>query len=63
MEEIRRIGDNTGCMELKGANPAHVGQPLADRWEVSNDLSLVAQRWRIDPAQDLAYTHAAAVAS
>jgi aryl-alcohol dehydrogenase-like predicted oxidoreductase len=62
-EEIRRIGDNTGCMELKGANPAHSGETLPDRWSISNDLSHVAQRWRIEPARDLACTHAAAVAS
>jgi len=59
-EEIRRIGDNTGCMELKGANPAHSGETLPDRWSISNDLSHVAQRWRIEPTRDLAYTHAAA---
>jgi len=62
-EAIRRIGDNTGCMELKGANPAHSGETLPDRWSISNDLSHVAQRWRIEPARDLAYTHAATVAS
>jgi aryl-alcohol dehydrogenase-like predicted oxidoreductase len=62
-EEVRRIGDNRGCMELKGANPAHTGEPLADRWAVSNDLAQIAQRWRIDPACDLAYTHAVSAPS
>ena len=58
VEEIRRIGDNTGCMDLKGGNPAHVGEPLPDRWALTNDLNGVAQRWHIDPATALAYTHA-----
>jgi aryl-alcohol dehydrogenase-like predicted oxidoreductase len=62
-EEIRLIGDNTGCMELKGANPAHSGETLPDRWSISNDLSHVAHRWRIEPARDLACTHTASAAS
>ena len=57
IEEVRRIGDNTGCMDLKGANPSHTGERLPDRWSLTNDLSLVAQRWNIDPARDLACTH------
>ncbi|HEY3900113.1 MAG TPA: aldo/keto reductase [Chthoniobacter sp.] len=57
IEEIRRIGDNTGCMDLKGGNPAYVGEPLPDRWPLSNDLELVAKRWHIEPATALACTH------
>jgi len=60
MAEIARIGDNTGCMELKGGNPSHTGDPVADRWPLSNDLTLVAQRWQIDPLRDLVCTHARA---
>lgn len=56
--EIERIGDNAGCMELKGANPGHVGDPAPDRWPLNTDLESVAQRWRIDPARDLVCTHA-----
>jgi aryl-alcohol dehydrogenase-like predicted oxidoreductase len=62
IEEIRRIGDNTGCMDLKGANPAHTGETLPDRWGLTKDLTLVAQRWKIDPARDLANAHATAAA-
>jgi aryl-alcohol dehydrogenase-like predicted oxidoreductase len=58
IDEIRRIGDNTGCMDLKGGNPAHVGEPLPDRWALTNDLQGAAQRWHIDPAKVLAYAHA-----
>jgi hypothetical protein len=62
IEEIRRIGDNTGCMDLKGGNPAHTGEPLPDRWALTNDLTQVAQRWHIDPAAALACTHVKAAA-
>ncbi|MDB6150685.1 MAG: aldo/keto reductase [Chthoniobacter sp.] len=58
VEEIRRIGDNTGCMDLKGGNPRHIGETLPDRWALTNDLLQVAERWRISPAKDLAYAHA-----
>lgn len=58
VEEIRRIGDNKGCMELKGGNPAHTGENLADRWSLTPDLNSVAARWKIDPQRDLAYAHA-----
>jgi aryl-alcohol dehydrogenase-like predicted oxidoreductase len=52
-EEIRAIGDNTGCMALKGASPAHEGDELADRWPLSDDLAAVGERWGIDPEHDL----------
>ena len=60
LEEIARIGDNAGCMELKGGNPAHEGEAAPDRWPLTNDLAHVAQRWEIDPARDLACTHSKA---
>ncbi len=50
---IRAIGENTGCMALKGANPAHDGPPRPDRWGLDGELSEVAGRWDIDPARDL----------
>ena len=50
---IRRIGDNTGCMALKGASPDFEGEPRADAWPLSDDLADVARRWRIDPARQL----------
>ncbi len=50
---IRAIGDNTGCMALKGANPQHEGEERPDRWELSEDLAAVGNRWGIDPARDL----------
>jgi aryl-alcohol dehydrogenase-like predicted oxidoreductase len=52
--EIRRIGDNTGSMTLKGAAPGFTGEPLPDRWPISPELSALAGRWGIEPARDLA---------
>ncbi|MDB6172838.1 MAG: aldo/keto reductase [Chthoniobacteraceae bacterium] len=60
IEEMRRIGDNTNCMELKGGNPDYTGEPVADRWPLNNDLTLVAERWHIEPARDLVCTHSKA---
>ena len=51
VEAIRRIGDNTGCMALKGASRRHEGQePRADEWPMREDLLPVADRWHISPA-------------
>jgi hypothetical protein len=50
---IRAIGDNTGCMRLKGAAPDHDGGALPDRWPLSAELSAVAERWGIEPGRDL----------
>jgi aryl-alcohol dehydrogenase-like predicted oxidoreductase len=52
--EIRAVGDNTGCMALKGASPAHEGEERPDRWGLDSDLAAVGERWGIDPARDLA---------
>ncbi len=57
--EIRRIGDNTGCMALKGASPEHAGDEQPDRWGMDDHLEHVALRWRIEPARDLAQRVAA----
>jgi aryl-alcohol dehydrogenase-like predicted oxidoreductase len=54
--EIRAIGDNTGCMALKGANPVHQGEEQPDRWELSGELAKVGVRWGIDPGRDLIAT-------
>jgi len=50
---IRAIGENTGCMALKGASLEHEGPARADRWELDAELSAVAGRWGIDPRRDL----------
>ena len=56
-EQIAEIGNNKGCMELKGANPGHVGGAQPDRWGLSNDHRLVAEKWGVQPEKDLVCTH------
>ncbi len=53
VDEIRAIGDNTGCMALKGASPDHEGDVRADRWPLDDELSAVAERWGIEPESQL----------
>jgi aryl-alcohol dehydrogenase-like predicted oxidoreductase len=53
VDEIRALGDNTGCMALKGASPEHDGEERPDRWGLDERLQEVARRWRIDPEHDL----------
>ncbi|MBI4898318.1 MAG: aldo/keto reductase [Actinobacteria bacterium] len=51
---IRQIGDNTGCMPLKGASPDNDGAASADSWPVSEELAELAARWSIEPSRQLA---------
>ncbi len=37
--EIRAIGDNTGCMALKGGVPDHEGEERPDRWPLTPELT------------------------
>jgi len=53
VEEIRRIGDNTGSMLLKGATPDHEGEERADRWPLGEPQLEVGRRWGIVPERDL----------
>jgi aryl-alcohol dehydrogenase-like predicted oxidoreductase len=53
LQAIREIGDNAGCMTLKGASLEHEGPSLADRWPLDDELESVAGRWGIDPASQL----------
>jgi aryl-alcohol dehydrogenase-like predicted oxidoreductase len=54
---IRAIGDNTGCMALKGANPTFEGEEMPDSWALSPELAEVGGRWGIDPERDLVLIH------
>ena len=56
--EIRAIGDNTGCMALKGASPEHEGEPQPDRWPLTGSLRDLAARWSIEPERDLSHASA-----
>lgn len=51
---VRELGDNKGCMTLKGAAPDHEGENRPDRWALTNDLRELAARWGIEPEADLA---------
>lgn len=55
VQEIRALGDNTGCMTLKGASPQHAGEDLPDRWALDERLARLGRRWSIEPARDLAH--------
>ena len=57
--EIRAIGDNRGCMALKGASPDHEGDERPDRWALDAPARDVAARWGIDPDAQLRQTVAA----
>jgi aryl-alcohol dehydrogenase-like predicted oxidoreductase len=54
LRAIREIGENTGCMALKGASVEHEGPSRPDRWGLDEELTAVADRWGIDPSSDLA---------
>jgi aryl-alcohol dehydrogenase-like predicted oxidoreductase len=58
LDAIRSIGDNTGCMALKGASPDHEGAERPDRWALDDRLRAVAERWQIEPQRDLAQASA-----
>jgi aryl-alcohol dehydrogenase-like predicted oxidoreductase len=53
IDAVRSIGDNTGCMALKGASPDHDGPEAPDRWPLTEELEQLARRWRIDPRAQL----------
>jgi aryl-alcohol dehydrogenase-like predicted oxidoreductase len=51
--ELRAIGENTGCMKLKGASLEHTGEPRTDSWGLTEELEELAARWGIAPGRDL----------
>jgi aryl-alcohol dehydrogenase-like predicted oxidoreductase len=59
VKTLRRLGDNTGCMALKGGSPQHTGEEQPDRWTLDENLVSVAERWRINPERDLVMAEAA----
>ena len=44
VEMIRQIGDNTGCMTLKGASKRHATSERPDEWPMRDDLLELAAR-------------------
>lgn len=57
VRELRAIGDNSGCMALKGASPEHEGPAVADRWGLDDELAALAARWEITPERELVKQH------
>ena len=45
VESIRAIGDNTGCMPLKGASKRHEASERPDEWPMRDDLIAVAEKY------------------
>lgn len=54
---IARVGDNRGCMALKGGSPEHTSNPEPDRWSLNDDLIAAGRRWDVVPSRDLVKTH------
>jgi aryl-alcohol dehydrogenase-like predicted oxidoreductase len=50
---IDAIGDNTGCMKLKGGSPAHEGEERPDAWPLDDELRAIGERFGIDAERDL----------
>jgi aryl-alcohol dehydrogenase-like predicted oxidoreductase len=44
VEQVRQIGDNTGCMALKGASNRHEVSERPDEWPMRDDLRELAGR-------------------
>jgi hypothetical protein len=42
---VRRLGDNTGCMLLKGASSRHAVSERCDEWPMRPELVDVAERY------------------
>jgi aryl-alcohol dehydrogenase-like predicted oxidoreductase len=53
---IRAVGDNQGCMTLKGASPDHEGEERPDRWPLTPELEEAGRRWGIEAKRDLVAT-------
>lgn len=47
VEEVRQIGDNTGCMMLKGASKRHSVSERPDEWPMREDLLELAGRYEL----------------
>lgn len=53
VQKIAEVGNNKGCMPLKGGSSQFQGTPQADQWWLTGKLVEVAQRWGIAPDRDL----------
>lgn len=55
LTRIHDIGNNKGCMHLKGSSRTHTTTPMADQWGLNSELEAVARRWGIDPDRELVH--------
>ncbi|MEW6776751.1 MAG: chlorite dismutase family protein [Bdellovibrionota bacterium] len=53
--EIRKVGDNTNCMQLKGSSLQYQGPEQADQWPMRPEILETARRWGVEPDRDLHY--------
>jgi hypothetical protein len=53
LDAIAAIGDNTGCMKLKGASPVHEGEERPDAWPLDDELRAIGRRFGIEADRDL----------
>ncbi|MDB6071644.1 MAG: putative oxidoreductase, partial [Verrucomicrobiales bacterium] len=51
VEAVAQIGDNTGCMALKGASRRFDGNYRPDEWGMREDLVPLADRWGLQSIQ------------
>ncbi|CAN5408786.1 hypothetical protein BH23VER1_BH23VER1_01900 [soil metagenome] len=54
---VAKVGNNKGCMPLKGGSRQFQGPPSADQWPITPELEEVAKRWGIHPDRDLFSSH------
>ena len=47
IEQIRVIGDNTGCMALKGASRRHTTSDRPDEWAMRPELEELVAKWNL----------------
>lgn len=47
VEQVRAIGDNTGCMALKGASKRHEKSERPDEWPMRPELVELAERYEL----------------
>jgi len=57
LEEMEKIGDNKGCMALKGGSRQYQGAVQADQWPINPELEEIARRWGLEPDSDLYSSH------
>ena len=53
LQAIALVGDNTGCMKLKGASPVHEGEERPDAWPLDDELREIGRRFGIEADRDL----------